>query len=250
MALTLKDQMLGAQSNQPDMGGNLQSIKAKMQALSGKAGGGGLGAPAQSNVQEASQLALGQAQGQQLAQQGQIAQTQLEQGAAQQQQQFEGQQQQLSEAALDFQHKQSLQTNELLANLDEARLKEGDRQETAKLELVKQGLRLQNDKYISRLNREAEVARLKDYYGQKEAIEKAVWGENFKTVVASLGWEESLADDDRAWREKIANIDLDSALALSRMEIQSAQTQAMASAASSAISTGIGAYVDSKKDGK
>jgi pyruvate/2-oxoglutarate dehydrogenase complex dihydrolipoamide acyltransferase (E2) component len=87
--------------------------------------------------------------------------------------------------------------------------------------------RLENEKYVSQLQRDGAERRLGTEIGFKEALAQDVFGEQLELFKGRLSWEELMAADDRAFQEKMANIGFDEALAMAEAQAEGAKIQGM-----------------------
>ena len=170
-------------------------------------------APAQQQLAETAQAAQLQATG--------IGQAAAAQGEEERQktQQIEMQRQQAS-----LQNK--IQTENILRGLEQNRAALTEDQRRAGMEQVAAQLRLQNDAYITNLQREGNRSRLQDDLAFDEQLKKDISADNIALLKIKFGNQSLLDASDRDFTKELAKIDFATAAAMARENSRFAQTQA------------------------
>lgn len=184
-------------------------------------------APAQQQLAETAQAAQLQATGIGQAAAGQAEEERQRTG------QIEMQRQQAS-----LQNK--IQTENLLRGLEQNRAALTEDQRKAGMEQVAAQLRLQNDAYITNLQREGNRSRLQDDLAFDEQLKKDIAADNIALLKIKFGNQSALDADDRAFTKALAKIDFATAAAMARENSRFAQTQATIQGLGSVATTGIG----------
>ncbi len=102
--------------------------------------------------------------------------------------------------------------------------------------------RLSNEKYVQTLQQEGALQRLDDSVSFKEALQNDVFAEEASTLKDYLGWKEWMSQDENQFREQLATIDINAAIAISGTQAEAANTAATAGAASGILAGGISAW--------
>lgn len=184
-------------------------------------------APAQQQLAETAQAAQLQATGI-----GQAAAAQAEE-ERQKTQQIEMQRQQTS-----LQNK--IQTENILRGLEQNKAALTEDQRRAGMEQVAAQLRLQNDAYITNLQREGNRSRLQDDLTFDEQLKKDISADNIALLKIKFGNQSALDASDRDFTKELAKIDFATAAAMARENSRFAQTQATIQGVGSLATTGIG----------
>lgn len=232
---------LGEQQPAQDLGiGTGAATQQLLQAKSGKAVAGNTG-PAASSLGEqqaaqAGQQALGQVQ-----QEGQIKGLQQQQQGEEQLQAADINQQQLQQKTQGFRQAADRQFDSLmqersLANkeLDFSKRKSVDEQ-IGFLE------RLGNDKYVTQLQQAGQKARLDDTLSFKTQLQQDYYSGMEDLLESNIMFKGILDANDRQFDQKLAAMDIDTAMAVLSGNIKAANTGAIWSGAAGAISGGIAA---------
>lgn len=222
--------------------GSLADLQRSAAALRGESTQDtGVGARV-SNVQETMERAAAKEQLDQVAQQAALG----EQQAAQAEERLlTGVQQAERENELQY-----ISMAERAAN-ERAKLLESARQAKAEGRLARAGAavnqaeflrRLSNDKYIQELQQTGQLMRLDSKQGFEKALADEVFGEKLGILQDRLTWDELMNANDIAFKEKLAAIDLESALEMSELGIKTAATQTGITGVSTLASGGAQAY--------
>lgn len=144
----------------------------------------------------------------------------------------------MDQAVLDMRTKSVQQSNQLLGDLERGKKELNSEQAQLQLEQLGFNLRLANDRYVFNLQSEGIKNRLTNKYAFDEALQAAVFGNDY--VVAKQAADDAIelgADKQKRLRA-IAKIDLESAIALAGMQAAAYRTAAIAGGVSSVISAG------------
>lgn len=220
-------------------GGSLGDLQRTATAMRGMTAGPGTGGgAAQSNVGETLERSAAQEQlaGVQRAADVASRESALAEQATAQRLGQEQRETQLDE--LSFAEKAASEQSRLLESAREA--KEQGRLDRFKAAVDQADIlrRLSNEKYVQQLQQQGQLSRLGDANAFRDSLQNAVFAEENQTLQDYLGWKEIMASDDRAFNEKLSQIDLNTALELSKRKITSAQAQAGFEGLSGAISAG------------
>lgn len=223
----------------PMGGAGIQTQQAEnlLSARSGKAVTPGA-APRATNIQEQVQDQLTRGQLADVAQQSsmQAAQQGQEQRAIEQQ--FAQQKAQLSE--------QDISTQETYQRQVEAALKDYERN-IKQLDVAKQGakveqlgfqLRLSNQNYVMQLKDAAARDRITSDTGFKEALQRTIFADEIDLLSTDLDFRMLLRADDAQFQKMVANIDIDTALAIASAQAKDAASQQMMGGINTLISAG------------
>ena len=191
------------------------------QLLTTKATGrvaGPTAAPKATNIQE--QIALNQASLQQkeLARSGQEAATQLGMQAEEAQQQYQQATAELDEKQIMAQEQYQREVEAVMRDVARGTRQIDFEKDQAKAEQVGFQLRLSNDKYIQNLRLEAARSRLVSAASFKEQLARTIFAEEEALLRTDLSFRAMLGADDRQFRERMAEINLEEALALANAE--------------------------------
>ena len=97
----------------------------------------------------------------------------------------------------------------------------------ARVEQLGTMLRLSNQKYTDRLQMEGKRARLLSSVGQREAIQNMVFSDELDLLSSDLQFKSLMGDKQRTLSEKLANIDLNTAIQIANAQAQQASQSAM-----------------------
>lgn len=234
---------IGAQASDINQTSQIGSL---LGAASGKAAAPSA-APSTSNLGEQiqqNQAALAQ---QAVQQQGQQAAQELGQAQRAQEQQFQQQGRQLTEQSLATQDEFTRQ-NEALLNSYQQGIKQLNLQkDKSRLEQLGFDLRLGNNQYIDNLQREGARARLDSKIAFSEALQRSIWDDEQDLFNDSLEFRSLMGSDQRAFTDKMAQMDLDFAMQVANAQAQEANQRQMWGAIGSLTSAGIQTYGEYKK---
>lgn len=232
---TIKKSLSGGEAPQgPELGQTMQ-VQELMRGKTGRAIGPESG-PRQTALGE--RMAASQArQGlEQVQQQGQIQGAQIEQQEADIQQREEQQ-------TAEFQQKREEQRNQLLqstlSSLDE--FSRGERKldnakDIADMEQLGVMARLQNEQYITELNREGTRQRLEDMNEFSYNLAASEYDDDMKMLMDEYAFRNMMQMDDRDFEEALATINADAALNLALQKSDAANREAMINAGTEGLS--------------
>jgi len=238
-----RNQSLLTQQQQPDMEDTGQSVAALLRAKSGK----NIAAPevaasslgeqqavtqGQQAVQQVGQTAYIQQQGQQAQQTAQQQQTQLQQADIAQGRRFN---------ALE----NKMKTEQLLQAAEQDKGRLDLRKNAAEVEQLVQGLRLNNNKYISDLQREGTRARLNDAASFQEEYAKAVFGNNKELVEQNLGNKKILDASNREYDKALSQMGVDQAWIMYNNARREEASRATWEGVGGVTTAAVGAYASS-----
>lgn len=111
-------------------------------------------------------------------------------------------------------------------------------------------LRLNNEKYITRLEVEGRKSRLNDEIRFKEALTQSIFAEERELFKSSLQFQSLVRAEGREFKEELAMLDLDQAMEIAQMKADSANEKAKWEAIGGIITgvTSIGASAVSQMD--
>lgn len=211
-----------------------------LRARTGKSLSGALGA---SNLGEQSAVSQTNQQMQgQVAPQAAIQATAQNQQAAGQQQQFNAQSQQIGQARKFDDIRTQLQVDSTLKDLERNKGQVDLQKDKAQLDQVAQTLRLQNQQYISNLQREGQRARLDNSNDFTEAYTDAVFDNSKEILEKNLGNKSIVNANDRDFQKALAQMGADDAYSMFRAQQKATQDQAMWAGIGGLAQAGIGAY--------
>lgn len=204
---------------------NTAGMQTLLRARGGKAVGGGT-APALSNLTE--QMAASQAaqEADRLAQEAKIADVGMQQQLAQAKESEEADIAQLDESRMSQQDEYQNRLDGILNDFSQQGAKLDFNKNRAKLEQAGFLMRLSDDKYLTNLEIEGRKNRLESEAAFDEALARAAFADEFELMRDDLEFRAMIKADDRKFREELANMDINTALALaSAANQQAAQTQ-------------------------
>jgi hypothetical protein len=107
-------------------------------------------------------------------------------------------------------------------------------------------LRLSSEQYVERLKIEGSKARLNDRINFTEALQRAMFDEERKLLDENLRFKRLIGATERDFKEQVAEIDIESALAIAGARAQGAnaamKAEAISGIVSGAIKTGSAIY--------
>ncbi len=217
---------------------NTQQVMA---ASSGKLGSA-VGQTTASNIQQ-----------QQAAKNNQVAQRQQQQVANQQAaglqqadkaqtQTFNQETARIDEQSLVSKEKFSRQAAGIMQELKQGKEVLGEQQYQAKLQQATQAIRLTNDKYLNNLELQARRDDLTDNLSFKSKLQEQIWSDEKNLLSSNIQFRDLLQADERSFKDKLASIDLDTAMSMFAQEQKQAATQQMITGVSGVISAGANAY--------
>lgn len=122
-----------------------------------------------------------------------------------------------------------IETDKLLSDLERNKGQIDMDRDSARVEQVAQGLRLQNKKYIEDLQRESAKARLLDGNEFQLQLQKDIFGENTDLLKEQLGNKEILDLDDREFNRLLTQMGVDDAWRVHQNELDTQRKRALTS---------------------
>lgn len=203
--------------------------------------------PRMSSLGEASAASVARGQAQQTQQAGGLAAEAAAQTATNQATEAAGQKAELDEARARSQQQYADRTAELIQEFKQAGTSLDLERDKAKVEQLGFTARLSSEKYVDELERAGAEARLETELGFKDALTREVFGAERDLLEERLGMADILNMDSNQFREKMAAIDLDTALSIAATEKETANRAATYGAIGTGISAGTQAYGNYKK---
>jgi hypothetical protein len=172
----------------------------------------------------------------QLTQQGQQAAAAT--GAAEQQLETQVRQQRkrLNEREVGLREQAAQKVDEVLTNYVQKKGEMDLAKDRAQAEQVGFMLRLSSEQYVERLRIEGSKARLNDRINFTEALQRAMFDEERKLLDENLRFKRLIGATERDFKEQVAEIDIESALAIAGARAQGANAAMKAEAISGIVS--------------
>lgn len=140
-----------------------------------------------------------------------------------------------------------INTEDMLQQFSQGNAELASRKDAAQLEQILHVQALSNQKYVDELQRVGRLQRLEDEVRFKEEAAQLAFGDDLQRLLQDMGFKAGMLEDERAFQEMLANIDIDTALALGRTEIKQENTKAIAEGVTGAVSEGIDYYKQTNK---
>lgn len=232
-----------AGQQQPQMQDQTQGIAKLLRAKSGKAvGGSDVG---QSSLGEQQAVVQGQQDVQQAAGQGYLQQQGQEAQSAAQTQQTELQKADIGQQRKFNALENKMRTTQLLNAAEQDRGKLNLQKDAAATNQLVQGLRLDNQKYISDLQREGARSRLDNANDYAREFAKAVFGDNEKLVQENLGHKSIVDAEDWEYKRALSNMGVDQAWVMYNNNRASEAARTKWEGVGGATTAAVGAYASS-----
>ena len=230
----------GPKPAQPGISQTAQ-VQQLLQAKSGKAVGP-TAAPGISNIGEKVAAQQAQIAEQQVQQQGMLQGQAIQQQASEQAQQAQIQGRQLDERTLDQMDEFTRNHNAILDDYNRG-IKQLDlNKDKSKLEQIGFNLRLNNDKYVTDLQREGRRSRLDNEIKFNEELTRTIFADEEDLLRNDLNFRALIGANDRDFREEIGNISISHALDIADTEAKAANSQMMWQGIGAMTSAGIKGY--------
>lgn len=229
--------------------GQSARIKELQAATAGRTIVGGEGGPAQRSMAETVAAAAAQQQQKEDVLQGEVAAAGLEQQAKEQEQQFQQRTAMLDEQALNSRQQMLNKTQEILQDFSQRRGELDFKENSSRVQYALASLRMSNDDYLDRLEAEAARSRLDDQTAFEWELTQSIFADEMELFKNDLAFKHSMNADERAFRDYLAEIDIDQAIQLSGMDIQAAETAAQYKAGGEFLSAGVQAVGQAAKEG-
>jgi hypothetical protein len=133
-------------------------------------------------------------------------------------QQIEGMRQESSARKQKFQ----MATSEISGNLKRDLSTISEQEKVDRMEAYTQAARLQNDKYVTSLEREGRMRRLSDAQEFDMALKEAVFSEELDLFRDNIQFQKLMDLDDAAFARQLSAMDINSAIALANAQTKSA----------------------------
>lgn len=176
-----------------------------------------------------------------------VQQAELGEEAAGQQASQQNQEAQIAQGRQFNALQNNIQTTSLLNNLSQSKGKLDMENNSAQLNQVAQGLRLQNQDYISNLQKAGDMGRLTDQNAFADAMAQDQLGDNKDLLEKQLGDKSILNASARDFSKAMANMDIDAAWQMINNSIASQKTSSNYAAGGTVLQSGIAAYGKSQE---
>lgn len=189
-----------------------ENIAKQVQAASGKV----VSSPIPTGVNLGERLAQKQAMEEQtqVSQEAAAKEVELDQQRKAQELEAAAEGMRLNEQALtmkqNFQQKAESLVSEYLQNMKKIETQ----RDQAKMEVASFLLRLSNDKYLNNLKVHGAKARLENNLKFNEELQRSIWSDEIELLNGDLNFKSLLRADERQFERDVANIDLNTAIAL------------------------------------
>lgn len=140
-----------------------------------------------------------------------------------------------------LQQSNSIQKQQLLADLSRDRASLDLDRDKAKLEQLAFTMRMGDQKYLDQLEMEGQRKRLDNDLNFKEEMQKSIMGSNDELLKKSLGNTNIMAANDRDYAKALSAMDINAALEMARNEAKDAKAAAMISGVGGLATAGIAA---------
>lgn len=213
-----------------------ENITKQVQAASGKA----VSSPIPTGVNLGERLAQKQAMEEQtqVAQEAAAKEVELDQQRKAQELEAAAEGMRLSEQALtmkqNFQQKAESLVSEYLQNMKKIETQ----RDQAKMEVASFLLRLSNDKYLNNLKVHGTKARLENNLKFNEELQRSIWSDEIELLNSDLNFKSLLRVDERQFERDIANMDLNTAIALATTASDTENYKRIASGMGDVVKTG------------
>ena len=122
------------------------------------------------------------------------------------------------------------------------------REKLDKMEIAAANLRLNDEKYRYNLEDVGRRERLQTAQGFEEAMQKAIFEDEIELLRSDINFKNMLNSSDASFQKQVAEMSIDTTLAMARQESKELQTRAMRSGAISGVSKGIGSLASNSDD--
>lgn len=238
---TIRNNSTAAATQPAGVTDQTQTVASLLRAKSGKAVGGG--DIAASNLQETSAVdQTNQTLQNQVAPQAAIQQAGIEQQAMGQAQTAGIQKQEVAQNRAFNTMQNKLRTEELLAGFERDQGQLDLDRNKAQVNQFAQNLRLQNDKYVSDLQREGDRNRLNDANSFAEQYARESFDNNDELMQKKFNNISIASANDRDFQKSLAQMDIADAYSAFKAEQAANKQRAMYEGIGSITQAGIGAY--------
>lgn len=217
---------------------NTQQVMA---ASSGKLGSQ-VGATSASNIQQQQAAKNNQVAQKQQQQMANLQAAGLQQADKAQTQTFNQESARIDEQSLVSQEKFSRQAAGIMQELKQGKEVLGEQQYQAKLQQATQAIRLTNDKYLNNLELQARRDDLTDNLSFKSKLQEQIWSDEKNLLSSNIQFRDLLQADERSFKDKLASMDLDTAMSMFAQEQKAESTKQLVTGVSGVISAGANAY--------
>lgn len=243
MARTLGEILKQRLAEKPDnTGGGMQDMGAQtqklLQAKTGKQVATGAGPAASSLGEQQAVTQTGQQLGQVQAR-GQLIGTQQQQTAEAQQQSFDIQSRQQEQKKRAFKQQADQQISGLVADFQ--RQKEEGRYREAAADVEQAGFlaRLSTDQYVNELQKQGQINRLEDMASFREQFNESLYEGMEELLQKDLSFKSMINADQREFEKGLANMNLDAALNIIKLNAKTASQQAQWNAFAQMLGAGV-----------
>lgn len=196
------------------------------------------GGPRATNLQEQIQDTLNRNQQTEIAQQAQATATQRGQDQRAVEQQFQQQNQQLDEQSISQQEAYQRQAQAALSDFQRGIRTLDVSKQGAKVEQLGFQLRLSNQTYIMKLRDAATRDKITSAIGFTEAIQRAIFADEQELLGRDLDFRMFLKYDDAKFTKELANMDIDTAIAIASGQAKDAGAAAFTSGVTKIVEAG------------
>lgn len=172
---------------------------------------------------------------------GAVAAEQVTQAQDQQAVENKAATQQVDDARLDTDQKFADQAASMMQEFKQAGATLDLERDAAKVEQLGFLTRLGSEQYVNQLETEGARARLDDKLAFDLALAHDIFDDEIEVLGQKLNFADMINQDENKWREQLARIDLDTAMAVAAIDAKSANTQA--------VYTGVGGMVSAGAQG-
>lgn len=219
--------------------GQSESLKQLQAATAGREVVGGQGGPQQGSMAEMVAAAAAKQQQKEDVLQGQMAVEGLEQQEREQEQQFEQRLGALNEEELNMRQRAQNQAQQILQDFTQRRGELDFKENSARVQFAVASMRMSNDDYLDQLEVEGARARLDDQTAFEWELTNTIMSAEMELFKNDLSFKAAMNADDRAFKEYIAEIDINQALTLAAMQTEADETAAQYQAIGTAVSAGV-----------
>jgi hypothetical protein len=242
MALNLLDTIRNsAQVESPGMEDETSKLQRLLRARTGREVTGSEVAASSLGEQQAVQQAQSDIQTQ-VRPQAQLQQRGLEQAQRTQEQAAELQGAELEQERRFNALENQMQTNRVLQELEQGRVKLDIDRDRAQVNQLAQGIRLQSQEYTDNLERAWERARLDNMEEAKRQIARNEIGAAEKLLRKKLGNKEIIDMKDREWNRSLASIDADSAWQMFQADMAADRRRGLYTGGAGVLTASLGGY--------
>jgi hypothetical protein len=241
---TIKSGNLNLSQPEPKINPLMESQTAQLGAQLQKASGKAVSSTVPTNVNLGERVAQAKAMEDEakVVQEAGRQESQLQQQAQAQEAEAQFQGRQLNEQALNMRQQMQQKAESILTEFTQGKTKLEGQRAQAKAEVASFLMRLSNEKYVNQLKTEGTKSRLQSETKFNEELQRSIWADEIDLLNGDLGFKRALRADERVFEKEMAEMSLDTAIALASSANQAAGMTQMFTGLGGLASAGIKGY--------